>query len=311
MPVQECEENGKPGYRYGGEGKCYTYTADNEESRKHAKQQAYIQGAAISANTGEAVKAANNSKFIDDGEGLIITMPKKKVAAKKAFTEPFPEGEPEVLQGGELVRALQLDIAAEQDAAALYMAHAEKVLDPEIKDTLRSIAREELVHVGEFEALIDYLTGGAYSAALGEGVAEVRGVDQQEQVTNGTVTKSVYSQIRKVDDVRHWVTGVVLEPDTVDLQGDVITKDDVRRAMEGYMLKSQAVGRQHEAKAKASVVECYLSPEDFRLGGQQLVRKDSWVLSVKVFDEGLWNDVVSGKITGFSIGGKGVRSAAE
>jgi rubrerythrin len=308
MPVHECSSGGKPGYQWGDQ-KCYTYEAGDEAARKKAKQQAYLQGAAIEHEEEKAQKAAKYDKFIDNGDGLIITPPKEK--AEKAFTDPFPEGEPEVLVSGELVRALQLDIAAEQDAAALYMAHADKVIDVRVKETLRSVAREELVHVGEFEALIDYITGGAYSQALGEGVAEVHGADKKEQpVTSEVVGKSVYSQIQKVDDLRHWVTGVVLEPETVDLQGDVITKEDVRRAMEGYMLKSQAVGRQHEEKAKASVVECYLAPEDFRLGGRELVRKDSWVMTVKIFDEGLWDDVTKGKITGFSIGGKGIRSAA-
>lgn len=47
MPVQECEENKKPGYRWGGSGRCYTYDADNEDSRKRAKQKANIQGYAI------------------------------------------------------------------------------------------------------------------------------------------------------------------------------------------------------------------------------------------------------------------------
>lgn len=44
MPVRKCAENGKPGYRYGKSGKCYTYTPGNEASRKRAKQKAIIQG---------------------------------------------------------------------------------------------------------------------------------------------------------------------------------------------------------------------------------------------------------------------------
>ena len=47
MPVQNCSENGKPGYRWGSRGKCYVYVPGNEASRKKAKQKAYIQGAAI------------------------------------------------------------------------------------------------------------------------------------------------------------------------------------------------------------------------------------------------------------------------
>jgi hypothetical protein len=47
MPVKECEENGKPGYKYGDAGKCYTYILKDEVSRNKAKKQAIIQGIAI------------------------------------------------------------------------------------------------------------------------------------------------------------------------------------------------------------------------------------------------------------------------
>jgi len=50
MPVQPCRKDGKPGYRYGKSGKCYTYTPGNEKSRKSAKRKAYLQGAAIKAS---------------------------------------------------------------------------------------------------------------------------------------------------------------------------------------------------------------------------------------------------------------------
>lgn len=47
MPVVSCTEDGKPGYKWGEGGHCYTYTAGNEASRKAAKRKAHIQGAAI------------------------------------------------------------------------------------------------------------------------------------------------------------------------------------------------------------------------------------------------------------------------
>ncbi len=309
MPVHECEEGGKPGYQWGDQ-KCYTYTAGDEAGRKKAKQAAYIQGSAVEHESGtekadEGEPANENSRydrFIDDGEGLEISDPEESEDTKKAaFTEPFPEGKPVVLQGEQLLRALRLDIASEHDAAALYLAHADVVADLKVKSTLVSIAREEIIHVGEFQKLIDMLTGGSDTATMAEGAAEVTGECCQ---------KSVYSPIRKVDEALHWVTGVVLEPDTVDLQGDVISAEDIRKAMEGFMLKSQAIGHQHKALAKASVVECYRAPFDFMLDGRELIRKNSWVLTVKVLDETLWHDVVSGKITGFSIGGSGVRKPA-
>jgi hypothetical protein len=47
MPVKSCSLGGKPGYKWGDRGKCYTYTSGNEKSKNYAKQKAYIQGYAV------------------------------------------------------------------------------------------------------------------------------------------------------------------------------------------------------------------------------------------------------------------------
>jgi hypothetical protein len=49
MPVEKCQAGGKPGYRWGKEGKCYTYTPGNERSQKNARVKAAVQGRAIEA----------------------------------------------------------------------------------------------------------------------------------------------------------------------------------------------------------------------------------------------------------------------
>lgn len=43
MPVKKCQSEGKPGYKCGDSGKCYTYTPGNERSRKSAKRKAILQ----------------------------------------------------------------------------------------------------------------------------------------------------------------------------------------------------------------------------------------------------------------------------
>lgn len=50
MPVKNCRENGKPGFKWGNSGKCYTYTPGNEQSRKRARDKAVRQGRAIQVN---------------------------------------------------------------------------------------------------------------------------------------------------------------------------------------------------------------------------------------------------------------------
>lgn len=47
MPVKPCRSGGKPGYKYGDSGTCYTYIAGNTQSRVAAKNKAAKQGRAI------------------------------------------------------------------------------------------------------------------------------------------------------------------------------------------------------------------------------------------------------------------------
>ena len=47
MPVHSCHENGKPGYKFGDSGKCYTYSVGDEHGRKEAHRKAVMQGVAI------------------------------------------------------------------------------------------------------------------------------------------------------------------------------------------------------------------------------------------------------------------------
>jgi rubrerythrin len=76
------------------------------------------------------------------------------------FIDPFSGKVPErKLTTEELVRAIRLNIAAEHEAIHLYMAHAEAIDHLLAKEVLIDIANEERVHVGEFERLLEILTG--------------------------------------------------------------------------------------------------------------------------------------------------------
>jgi len=51
MPVQSCQENGKPGWKFGESGKCYIYIENDKQSEATAKLRAAKQGAAEHINT--------------------------------------------------------------------------------------------------------------------------------------------------------------------------------------------------------------------------------------------------------------------
>ena len=84
MPINSCSENGKPGYRWGNKGACYTYTKGNEKSKKEARSKAGLQG--IAANLNGYEEKANEVSTSTMGSGIKNPQqgynPKKK---KKEF----------------------------------------------------------------------------------------------------------------------------------------------------------------------------------------------------------------------------------
>lgn len=47
MPIKQCQEKGDPGFKWGDQGKCYTYSPYSEGSKRNAKKKATAQGLAI------------------------------------------------------------------------------------------------------------------------------------------------------------------------------------------------------------------------------------------------------------------------
>ena len=111
--------------------------------------------------------------------------------------------------------------------------------------------------------------------------------------------------IGKADDEKRLVYGVVMEPDTVDTQGDFARADVIEQAAHAYLAHYRLLGEQHQKVARrAEVVESYIAPANFQMG-DQMVRKGSWFMVTHVLDPHLWDDIKQGKYTGYSIGGFG------
>ena len=105
------------------------------------------------------------------------------------FTKPFTGNVPDrKMTDEELVRALRMNVAAEEEATFLYMAHAEATDHPLAKKVLIDVANEERVHIGEFNRLIQILTGDE-DPFLAEGAAEVDEMNQELAVSAGSSTK--------------------------------------------------------------------------------------------------------------------------
>lgn len=68
---------------------------------------------------------------------------------------------------------LRLAIEAEYDAVSLYEQFAEKTNNDKIKKTMLDVAREEKVHIGEFEELLRQ-TDDQQEKSLSDGAEEVQ-----------------------------------------------------------------------------------------------------------------------------------------
>lgn len=89
------------------------------------------------------------------------------------FVNPFSGKVPDrKLTLRELVRTIRLNVAAEEEATHLYTAIADATDNVLAKKVLEDIADEERVHIGEFQRLIQLLTGDE-DKWLADGAGEV------------------------------------------------------------------------------------------------------------------------------------------
>ena len=71
------------------------------------------------------------------------------------FVNPFSGMVPErKMTKAELVRALRLNLAAEEEAVHAYESHADATDNELARKVLHDIANEERVHAGEFQRLL-------------------------------------------------------------------------------------------------------------------------------------------------------------
>jgi hypothetical protein len=120
--------------------------------------------------------------------------------------------------------------------------------------------------------------------------------------------KRIFVPILKQNDEQQTVTGVVLQPEVVDAQGDIISADVIKDAAFKFLAgfnKTTKLGLQHKdfKKGRFALVESFITPMDLVIGNKT-VKAGSWVMTVKVLDPKIWLAVKEGKITGFSIGGR-------
>lgn len=138
-----------------------------------------------------------------------------------------------------------------------------------------------------------------------------------------------FTPILKVDTDEHLVTMIVLEPNIVDNQGHIVSAEEIRSAMHTWMEKYKNLEVMHRDRGgnlfhleggplgaedsvwergwndEFAILECFQAPTDY-FEGDQIVHAGSWVLTLRVRNEDIWQKVKNGELTGASIGGHGI-----
>ena len=139
------------------------------------------------------------------------------------------------------------------------------------------------------------------------------------------LTKTV--TLKKADDAKRIVYGVVLDPYIVDAHDDYLSPAEIETTSHNFMASSRMIGLDHNGATEAQVVESWIQPypdsDEYKKAvagephralrtpfGDDFIHSGSWVLGVKLSPEN-WAKVQAGELNAFSIGGFGTRENIE
>jgi hypothetical protein len=111
----------------------------------------------------------------------------------------------------------------------------------------------------------------------------------------------------KVEEEKRLVTGVVVEPETEDTYGDIISPEEIEKAMINFMEKGPQIRVQHDMNftPKVAIIENWIEREG-RIIGENFVKAGTWLMTTKINDDEVWEMIKSGKLNGYSFHGPGI-----
>ena len=94
---------------------------------------------------------------------------------------------------------------------------------------------------------------------------------------------------------------------SLDHSGEFIRADQLAKAATNFMLSVRTAKRMHSGESIGEVIHSMPLTNDVAkaLGIQS--DREGWIIAIKVHDEQVWQDVKSGKLAAFSIGGRALK----
>lgn len=238
----------------------------------------------------------------DDSEPVVVPDIVRPIEKVSRLLEASDSDKPTVLFDEEIVEAIGIETILKRanriDGDYIICAHDTPDLRKSIEGSaFRLKSRDDLVFITNAkladESIIEWI--------------------QFERSTE--LVKFAFRKDREIrffksldDDEERTVFGIVLEPEEVDAQGDIISEEEIKQACHKFMEDYQNLGLQHNeiVNGKLKILENYIAPVSFKVD-KESVKKGSWLMKERVVDDELWKAAKVGKFTGFSIGGSGIR----
>lgn len=141
----------------------------------------------------------------------------------------------------------------------------------------------------------------------------VLGPEIWEEVKDSWTEDIVEATFAKINEEKRivygWASVITKNGQPIeDLQGDVISPEDLLEAAHDFMLGEQEAGLMHVVKTGiGKIVESVVLTKDLQKALGIDLGMEGWFIGVKVSDDATWNAVKKGGLRAFSIGGSGER----
>jgi cation transport regulator ChaB len=159
----------------------------------------------------------------------------------------------------------------------------------------------------------DKTTAAYWSCKMWEAGATVSDLTKGDDMTTDLNPVTLNAEIHKTNEdkrlVYAWASVVTKGGKPVaDLQGDIVTVDELEKAAHGFMLNSREAGEMHiKTTGIGKVVESVVLSKALQEALGVDLGQEGWLVVMKIEDDAVWERVKKGELSMLSIGGRGRR----
>lgn len=126
------------------------------------------------------------------------------------------------------------------------------------------------------------------------------------------VDTNLHSEVFKFNEEQRLVYGwayvsTVKGEISLDHSGEYIRPDELVKAATNFMLDVRVAKAMHTGSQIGEIVHSLPVTKEIATSLGITSDREGWIICVKVHDDSVWEDVKSGKLSAFSIGGRALR----